>query len=106
MWWKRAPVRPADSIQKCNTHIAHLYCLKAPLLASLRMGKYTLYNDEAQEIEQMVIYATFEHRNHISEHYTGILMISELAGNHLSAPNHFWSFTQVAAGNEHFIEQW
>ena len=65
--------------------------IKAPLLASLKAGKYyTLYNDETQDIssvEQMVIYATFEHNNRISEHYVGIMPISQMVGSHLSAPN-------------------
>ena len=37
----------------------------------------------------MALYAAFERRNHISEHYIGVLPISELAGSHLSAPNIF-----------------
>ena len=35
----------------------------------------------------MTIYAAFEHSSHISEHYIGILLISELVGGHLSAAN-------------------
>ena len=66
--------------------------LKAPLLASLRTDKYTLNNDETQNIssiEQMTIYTALEHRNHISEHYIEILLISELVGSHVSTPNIF-----------------
>ena len=66
--------------------------LKAPLLASLRTGRYALYNDKTQDIsstEQMAICAAFEHRNRISEHYIGILPISELVGSHLSVPDIF-----------------
>ena len=65
--------------------------LKAPLLALLRTGKYTLSNYKTQDIstEQMAVYAAFQHRNHISEHYIRILPISELVGSHLSAPNIF-----------------
>ena len=66
--------------------------MSASLLASLRTGKYTLYNEETRDIsstKQMSIYAAFEHMNCISEHYLGILPISELVGSHLSAPNIF-----------------
>ena len=49
--------------------------LKAPSLASLRTNKYTSYNYKTQDIystEQMALFAVFEHRNQISEHYIGI----------------------------------
>ena len=62
------------------------------MLVSLRTGKYTLFNDETQDIsstEQMAIYAVFEHRNCISEQYIGILPIIELVGSHLRTPNIF-----------------
>ena len=61
-----------------------------PLLASLHINKYSLYNDETQDItsvEQMAIYASFEHNGKISEHYVGILLLSKLVGTHLSAAN-------------------
>ena len=64
--------------------------LKEPLLASLQSGKYTLYNDETQDItsiEQMAIYATFKHNGSFSEHYVGIMPISQLVQTHLSAAN-------------------
>ena len=59
--------------------------LKEPLLASLAMGKYTLYNDETREIpstEQIAIYAVFEYRNRILKYCIGIaiLLLSELVG--------------------------
>ena len=66
--------------------------MKAPLLALLRTDKYTLHNYETQDVsstEQMAIYAAFEHRNRISEHFIGILPISEVAGSDLSVPNIF-----------------
>ena len=66
--------------------------LKAPLPASLRTGKDTLYNEESHDTsstEQMALYAAFEHRDHISKHYIGILPIIELVGSHLSASNIF-----------------
>ena len=50
---------------------------------------YTLYSDEAQNIsatEQLAIYSTFEH-NKISDHYLGIIPISQLLASHLSAKN-------------------
>ena len=49
-----------------------------------------MYNDETQDIsitEQMAIYATFEHNNHISEHFIGIMPISEMVESTLNAPN-------------------
>ena len=66
--------------------------LKAPLVVSLRKGKYTLHNGKTQGIssnEQMAIYAAFEHRNPILEHYIVILQISELVRSQLSAPTIF-----------------
>lgn len=65
-------------------------CIKKPFLASLWTGKYTLHNEETHDIsstEQMAIYSTFEHQNHISEHYIGIMPITELAGSYLSCQN-------------------
>ena len=50
---------------------------------------YTLYSDEAQNItttEQLAIYSTFEH-NKISDHYLGIIPISQLLASHLRAKN-------------------
>ena len=38
-------------------------------------------------MEQMAIYATFNHQGTIKEHYVGIIPISKLVGNELSAPN-------------------
>ena len=64
--------------------------IEEPLLASLCDNKYSLYNDETQDItsvEQMAIYASFEHNGKISEHYVGILLLSKLFGTHLSAAN-------------------
>ena len=56
--------------------------LKAPLFASMRTGKYALY-DQTQDIssiEQIASRAAFQHRNCISEYYIRILSISELVG--------------------------
>ena len=65
--------------------------IKGPLLKSLINGEfYTLYNDETQDTsttEQLAIYSTFEHNNKISEHYLGIIPISQLVGSHLSVQN-------------------
>ena len=62
--------------------------IKESLLASLRPGKFALYNDETQNItstEQMTIYATFKHNGTIGEHFEGIIPISKLAESTLSA---------------------
>ena len=64
--------------------------IEEPLLASLCDNKYSLYNDETQDItsvEQMAIYASFEHNGKISEHYIRILLLSKLVRMHLSAAN-------------------
>ena len=85
---------------KNATYILHVYVakyidimtLKAPLVVSLRKGKYTLHNGKTQGIssnEQMAIYAAFGHRNPILEHYIVILQISELVRSQLSAPTIF-----------------
>ena len=63
--------------------------IKASLLKSLINRQfYTLYNDETQDIpatEQLAIYSIFEHNNNISEHYLGIIPISQLVDSHFSA---------------------
>ena len=49
--------------------------LEVPLLTSLRQNKFAMYNDETRDItsvEQMAIYATFNHNGKISEHFVGI----------------------------------
>ena len=64
--------------------------IEKPLLASLPANKYSLYNDETQDItsvEQMAIYISFKHNGKISEHYVGILPLSKLVGTDLSAAN-------------------
>ena len=80
-----SPTYVANRISIMNEYI------KAPLLKSLINGQlYTLYNDETQDIsttEQLAINSTFEYNNKISEHYCGIIPISQLVGNHLSAKN-------------------
>lgn len=58
--------------------------------ASLKIGKYTLYNEETMDIvltQQMAICNIIDHENHISEHYIGIMSIIKLDGSHLGAPN-------------------
>ena len=60
------------------------------LLASLSVNKYSLYNDETQDIisvGQMAIYASFQNNAKISMHYIRILPVSKLFGMHLSATN-------------------
>ena len=77
-----SPLFIAKYISIINHYIEEL------LLASLRTNKYSLYNDETQDItsvEQMAIYTSFEHNGKISEHYVGILPLSKLVGTNLSA---------------------
>ena len=52
--------------------------IKELLLASLRSGKFALYNDETQDItstEQMAIYATSKHNGTIGERFVGIIPV-------------------------------
>ena len=69
--------------------------LEVPLLTSLRQNKFAMYNDETRDItsvEQMAIYATFNHNGKISEHFVGIIPISKMVGTHLSATNILHAF--------------
>jgi hypothetical protein len=64
--------------------------LKTPLLASLQQGHFTFYNDETSDItsiEQMAVYATFEHMGKIKQHFVGIYPVSKEVGTSLSAEN-------------------
>ena len=66
--------------------------IKLPLLTSLRKGKYAFFTDETSDItsvEQLAIYATFEHGGTVKEHFIGLLPLSKLVGTCLSAPNVF-----------------
>ena len=79
-----SPLFIAKYISILNNYIEEL------LFTSLYANKYSLYNDETQDImsiEKMAIYASFEHNGKISEHYIGMLPISKLVGMHLSAAN-------------------
>ena len=61
-----------------------------PLLASLREKHFTFFSDEAQNIismEQIAVYATFEHNGVIAEHFAGIYSISKVVGTSLSSAN-------------------
>ena len=68
--------------------------IKLPLLASLRTSSpFTFSNSETSQTsnvtttKQMTVYATFNYQGTIKEHYAGIIPISKLVGNELSAPN-------------------
>ena len=78
-----------------RVYVAKYIDLKAPLLASMTTGKYTLYNDETQDIswtEQIAIFVAFEHRYRISKHYIVILPVSELVGNQsVRQTNNCWA---------------
>ena len=66
--------------------------VRLPLLTSLRKGKYAFFTDETSDItsiEQMAVYATFEHGGAVKEHFIGLLPLSKLVGTSLSAPNVF-----------------
>ena len=64
--------------------------LKIPLIASLRSMHFAFFSEEMQDItsiEQLAIYATFEHEAKICEHFIGILPLSQMVGMTLSAEN-------------------
>ena len=64
--------------------------LKIPLLASLKSGHFVVFNGETQDItsiEQLAIYATFEHEGQIHKHFIGILPLSQMVRTTLSAEN-------------------
>ena len=64
--------------------------LKIPLLASLKSGHFAFFGDETPDItsiEQLAIYATFERKGKICEHFIGILPLSQMFGTTLSAEN-------------------
>jgi hypothetical protein len=66
--------------------------VKRPLLESLRGKKYSFYSDETSDItsvEQLAIYASFEHFGLVKEHFIGLLPLSKLVGTSLSAKNLF-----------------
>ena len=61
-----------------------------PILTSLRQNTCAMYNDETRDItsiEQMAIYAIFNHSGKISEHFVGIKLVSKMVGTYLSAAN-------------------
>ena len=60
------------------------------LLTSFCTNKYCLSNNETQDItsvEQMAIYASFEHNGKISKHFVRILLLSKLVAMNLSGAN-------------------
>ena len=62
--------------------------IKLPLLASLRENHFTFFSDETQDItsvEQMAVYATFEHHGVIAEHFVFIYLLSKVVRTSLSA---------------------
>ena len=64
--------------------------IKLPLLASLRENQFTFFSDETQDItsvEQMAVYATFEHNGVIAEHFGVIYPLSKVVRTSLSAAN-------------------
>ena len=64
--------------------------IKLPLLASLRENQFTFFSDETQDItsvEQMAVYATFEHNGVIAEHFVVIYPLSKVVRTSLSAAN-------------------
>ena len=84
---------PRNATYLLPTHVAEYISImneyiKVPLLKSLINGQfYPFYNDETQDIsttEQQAFYSTFEHNNKISEHYLGIIPISQFVASHLS----------------------
>ena len=75
--------------------------LEVPILTSLHQTKFAMYNDETPDItsvEQIAIYATFNHNNKISEHFVGLIPISKVIGTHLRAAN-------ILVGFEHYFEK-
>ena len=64
--------------------------LKIPLLASLKSGHFAFSSNETQSItsmEQLAIYATFEHKGKICEHFNGFLPLSQMFVTTISAEN-------------------
>lgn len=63
--------------------------LKIPLLASLKIGHFTFCNktQDISSIEQIAIYAKFEHKGKIHEHFISILSLSQTVGTTLTAEN-------------------
>ena len=58
------------------------------------LSSVTRHNFETQDItsiEQLAIYATFEHERKIREHFIGILPLSQMGGTTLSVEN-IWKF--------------
>ena len=63
--------------------------LEVPILTSLRQNKFAMYNKtrDITSVEQMTIFATFNHNDKISEHSVGLIPISKVIKTHLSAAN-------------------
>ena len=64
--------------------------MKQPLLENMRSNLYSFYRDETSDvtsIEQLAIYTTFLRNQSISEHFIGLIRISQEDGAHLSAVN-------------------
>ena len=59
------------------------YYFEVPILTSLSQNKFAMYNDKTRDItsvEQMAIYATFNHKEKMSEHFVGIIPIHKMVG--------------------------
>ena len=85
---KKANYMSPQYIAKYIDIMNHFY--EVPLLTSLRQNKFAMYNDATRDItsvEQMAIYANFNHNGKISEHFVGLIPISKVVGTHLSAAN-------------------
>ena len=81
-------------------------CIKESLLVSLRSGKFTLYNDETQDItstKQMAIYETFKRDDTIGGHFVGIILISRLVESALSALENYLHSLNISLLNDRFF---
>ena len=122
MWWERVANPSTDISKECIVHVTRLSpkiyqnygrLLKIPLLASLKSGHFAFLSDETQDItsiEQLAIYATFEHEGNIREHFTGILPLSQMVGTTLSAENimkvlvEYFERIEVSLSNSRFCK--
>ena len=79
-----------DAIYTSSQHIGKFIdtiddYIRLPFLASLREKHFTFFGNETQDItsvEQMAVYATFEHNGVITEHFVGIYPKAKLLEHH------------------------
>ena len=79
---------------------------KVSLLAFLKSGHFAFFSDETKyitSIEQLAIYATFEHEGKIREYFIGILPLSQIVGTTLPAENIMKVLGEYFEGIEVFI---